>query len=62
VQPASRATVSASAGKAKVGVRGTNLLDHRYYRPGSVLIPYRAEGLRLTGRIYYLVVLSGRSS
>jgi outer membrane receptor protein involved in Fe transport len=35
----------------KVGVHGSNLLDHQYYRPGSVLVPYRAEGRRLTGSV-----------
>jgi outer membrane receptor protein involved in Fe transport len=30
-----------------VRVSATNVLDHRYYRPGSVLIPYFGEGRRL---------------
>jgi outer membrane receptor protein involved in Fe transport len=32
---------------------GNNLLNHRFYRPGSVLIPYLAEGRRLLLSISY---------
>jgi outer membrane receptor protein involved in Fe transport len=32
----------------KITLIGSNLLDHRFYRPGSELVPYLAEGRRLT--------------
>jgi outer membrane cobalamin receptor len=31
----------------------TNLTDERYYQPGAVLVPYLAEGRRLTGSVAY---------
>lgn len=31
----------------RLGLTGTNLLDRRGYRPGSVLVPYLADGRRL---------------
>jgi outer membrane receptor protein involved in Fe transport len=37
----------------KLGVTATNLFDHRYYRPGAVLIPYLAEGRRVTSSLTY---------
>jgi outer membrane cobalamin receptor len=34
-------------------ITGSNLLDHRFYRPGSVLMPYLGEGRRLLLTISY---------
>ena len=38
----------------KVSVNATNLFDWRRYRPGSVLVPYLAEGRRLTLSVSFL--------
>ena len=35
----------------RLELQGSNLLDRRAYRPGSVLVPYLAEGRRLLLRL-----------
>jgi outer membrane receptor protein involved in Fe transport len=37
----------------RVSATSTNLLDRRFYRPGSVLIPYLAEGRRVMFSLSY---------
>ena len=39
--------------RLRLEIGGTNLLNRRAYRPGSVLIPYLAEGRRLTLGLTY---------
>lgn len=37
----------------QLSMQGQNLLDKTYYRPGSVLVPYYAQGRRLTASASY---------
>ncbi|HKQ68997.1 MAG TPA: TonB-dependent receptor plug domain-containing protein [Polyangiaceae bacterium] len=37
----------------QISVHGQNLFDNVYYRPGSVLVPYYAEGRRLMASVSY---------